>query len=96
MRRTQIYIDPKHFDYLETFAFLMTRQENKRITVSQIVRLAIEDFHVKHPVPDETDIIINSPLLMKSLQIARKQTKLLTHEEVFGTKLTRSRKGKGK
>jgi len=41
MKRTQIYISPEQYNFLEDVAFITSRKEQKRVSISEIIRKAI-------------------------------------------------------
>ena len=41
MKRTQIYISPEQYNFLEDVAFITSRQEQKRVSISEIIRKSI-------------------------------------------------------
>ncbi|MBA4423815.1 MAG: hypothetical protein C0390_12090 [Syntrophus sp. (in: bacteria)] len=87
MKRTQIYIDPARHDFLESMAFVLSRQMHKRVTISEVIRSAIDLLQQQHrSTESETDLILRNDLLMTGLKKARGQKKLLTHKDVFGRK----------
>lgn len=85
MKRTQIYLDNARHDFVESMAFLKSRQTRKRVTVSEVIRTAIDLLEKQHrSVESETDMILQSDLLMEGLKKASKQKGLLSHKDVFG------------
>lgn len=87
MKRTQIYLDEGQQVFLEGLAFLLSRKEKKRVSISELIRRAIEILKKKYPeVPTETDLILNSPSLLKGIEKAKKEKKLLSHKAVFNLK----------
>lgn len=89
MKRTQIYLDPAQHDFLENLAFLWSKKNKKKISISEIIRSAIELLKEKYSskrIETETDVILESALLLEGIKKARGQKGFLTHEEVFGKK----------
>jgi len=89
MKRTQIYLDPAQHDFLENLAFLWSKKNKKKISISEIIRSAIELLKEKYGskrVESETDVILESAFLLDGIKKARGQKGFLTHEEVFGKK----------
>ena len=89
MKRTQIYLDPAQHDFLENLAFLWSKKNKKKISISEIIRSAIELLKEKYGskrVESETDVILESALLLEGIKKARGQKGFLSHEEVFGKK----------
>ena len=85
MKRTQIYLDATQHEFLESLAFLKSRKANKRVTMSELIRNAIDLLREQYQdTEDETNLIIQSDLLMNSIQKAKSQKEFLTHQEVFG------------
>lgn len=41
MKRTQIYLSTDQYEFLENLAFLTSKKEHKRISISEIIRNAI-------------------------------------------------------
>ena len=44
MKRTQIYLAPDQYEFLENLAFLESKKEHKRVSISEIIRNAISIF----------------------------------------------------
>ena len=44
MKRTQIYLSPEQYEFLENIAFISSKKEHKRISISEIIRKAINQF----------------------------------------------------
>ncbi len=44
MKRTQIYLTPEQHDFLENITLLRSKKEHKRVSISEIVRNAINLF----------------------------------------------------
>lgn len=89
MKRTQIYLDQAQHDFLENLAFLWSKKNKKKISISEIIRSAIELLKEKcdsKRVESETDVILESALLLDGIKKARGQKGFLSHEEVFGKK----------
>ena len=85
MKRTQIYLTAEQHEFLESLAFYLSRKENRKTTISELIRQAIGNMQAKYGnVKDETDMILESSLIMEGLEIARNEKGLLTHNEVFG------------
>ena len=85
MKRTQVYLEPTQHEFLESLAFLQSRKSNKRVTISELIRNAIDLLREQYQdAEDETNLIIQSDLLMKSINKAKSQKEFLTYEEVFG------------
>jgi len=89
MKRTQIYLDPAQHDFLENLAFLWSKKNKKKISISELIRSAIDLLKEKYgtrQVASETDVILESAFLLEGIKKARGQKGLLTHKEVFGKK----------
>ncbi len=89
MKRTQIYLDPAQHDFLENLAFLWSKREKKKISISEIIRSAIELLKEKHgpkQAESETSAILKSALLLEGIKKARGQKGFLSHEKIFGKK----------
>lgn len=87
MKRAQIYLTADQHEFLENLAFVMSRKQHKRVSMSEIIRQAIDQLQEKHPgVENETDLILSSPHIMEGLSKAREEKGFLSHEEVFGKK----------
>lgn len=85
MKRTQIYLSQEQYDFLASLSFVMSKSNNKKISMSELIRDAITLLQKEHKdVEDETDIILQSSSLLNSLNKARKQKKFLDHKDVFG------------
>ena len=44
MKRTQIYISSEQYEFLENIAFIESKKEQKRVSISEIIRNAINIF----------------------------------------------------
>ena len=89
MKRTQIYLDPAQHDFLENLAFLWSKRDGKKISLSEVIRSAIELLKEKYgskSVESETDVILESAFLLDGIKKARGQKGFLSHEEIFGKK----------
>lgn len=89
MKRTQIYLDPEQQDFLENLAFISSKKRKKKVSVSEIIRSAIDllkDNYDSKQIESETDLILKSSNLLAGIKKARSEKKLLSHEEVFGKK----------
>ena len=89
MKRTQIYLDPSQHDFLENLAFLWSKKNGKKTSISEIIRSAIEllkDKYGTKQIESETDVILSSAFLLDGVKKARAQKGFLSHEEVFGKK----------
>ena len=89
MKRTQIYLDEAQHNFLENLAFIISRKKRKKISISEMIRTAIDLLQEKYPpdkVESEMDVILNSPLILEGIKKARRQKRLLSHEDVFGDK----------
>lgn len=85
MKRTQIYLDPEQHDFLEAMAFYLGRSQKRKVSMSEVIREAIEQMRRKNPkVMDETDLILRDANLMKELTVARNEEGFLDYEDVFG------------
>jgi len=74
MKPTQIYLDPTQHEFLESLAFLQSRKANKRVTKSELIRNAIDLLREQYQdTEDETNLIVQSDLLMKGIQKAKSQ-----------------------
>ncbi|NLM17188.1 MAG: hypothetical protein GX221_05665 [Candidatus Riflebacteria bacterium] len=89
MKRTQIYLEAEQKDFLENMAFIISKKNGKKVSVSELIRSAIELLRDKYgakQIEDETELILKSEHLMSGIRKARNEKKLLSHEEVFGEK----------
>jgi len=89
MKRTQIYLDPAQHDFLENLAFLWSKRDGKKISLSEVIRSAIELLKERvgtKRTETETEAILQSAFLLEGIKNARSQKGFLTHEEVFGKK----------
>lgn len=85
MKRTQIYLTTEQQDFLENMAFISGKKMNKKVTVSSMIRKAIDLFiEANNGVETETDLILKSNLLISGLEKARNQKDLLEHKDIFG------------
>ncbi len=70
MKRTQIYISPDQYEFLENLAFLTSKKEHKRISISEIIRNAItmlKDHYSKNKIEDK-DLLYLKKHASKSLE----------------------------
>ncbi|NMC99288.1 MAG: hypothetical protein GYA62_06175 [Bacteroidales bacterium] len=70
MKRTQIYISPDQYEFLENLAFLTSKKEHKRISISEIIRNAItmlKDHYSKNKIEDK-DLLYLKKKASKSLE----------------------------
>lgn len=89
MKRTQIYLDPAQHDFLENLAFLWSKRDGKKISLSEVIRSAIELLKEKvgsKRTESETEAILKSSFILDGIKKARGQKGFLSHEEVFGKK----------
>lgn len=87
MKRTQIYLDPAQHDFLENLAFLWSKRDGKKISLSEVIRSAIELLKEQvgtKKVESETETILKSAFLLEGVKKARGQKGFLSHEAVFG------------
>lgn len=84
--RTQIYLDSKQRDLLDDIAYSLRKQTGRKTSISELIREGIELLKQEYQITDETDIIINSTLLLDGIENARKEKGFLSHKEVFGDK----------
>jgi hypothetical protein len=89
MKRTQIYLDPAQHDFLENLAFLWSKRDKKKISISEIIRSAIgllQERYGSKQTESETEAILKSAFLLEGIKKARGQKGCLSHKEVFGKK----------
>lgn len=89
MKRTQIYLEPEQQDFLENLAFVMGKQKHKKVSVSEVIRSAINLLREKYDtdqLENETELILKSDHLISGIRKARNEKDMLSHEEVFGKK----------
>ncbi len=70
MKRTQIYISTDQYEFLENLAFLTSKKEHKRISISEIIRKAItmlKDHYSKNKIEDK-DLLYLKKHASKSLE----------------------------
>jgi len=70
MKRTQIYISPDQYEFLENMAFLTSKKEHKRISISEIIRNAItmlKEHYSKNKIEDK-DLLYLKKHASKSLE----------------------------
>ena len=48
MKRTQIYLTTEQHEFLENLAFYLSRKENKKTTISELIRQAIGNLQAKY------------------------------------------------
>lgn len=86
MKRTQIYLDSEQHNFLEAMAFYLGRSQKRKVSMSEVIREAIEQMRRKNPkVLDETDLILRDANLMKELTAARNEEGFLDIEDVLGS-----------
>ncbi|HAE39194.1 MAG TPA: hypothetical protein DCG57_11230 [Candidatus Riflebacteria bacterium] len=89
MKRTQIYLESDQQDFLENIAFVISKKNRKKVSISEVIRSAINLLREKYDekqLEDETEMILKSDHLMAGIKKARNEKKLLSHEEVFSKK----------
>lgn len=89
MKRTQIYLESDQQDFLENIAFVISKKNRKKVSISEVIRSAIELLREKYDskqLESETELILKSDHIMAGIKKARNEKKLLSHEEVFGKK----------
>ena len=89
MKRTQIYLDPDRHDFLANLAFLLSKKTRKKITISEVIRSAIDLLKARYGkgrAESETEAILESTLLLDGIKKGRGEKGFLTHAEVFGKK----------
>jgi len=89
MKRTQIYIEPDQQDFLENMAFIISKKTHKKVSVSEVIRSAIELLREQYSakqLQSETELILQSDELMTGIRTARNEKTLLSFAEVFGKK----------
>lgn len=88
MYRTEIYLRDDQRAKLQDISFVMSKKNNKRIGMADIIRKALDEWILKHfKKEDETDIILNSSILMQGLESAKHDLmskKTLSRKAVFG------------
>ena len=85
MKRTQIYLTDDQQDFLENIAFLTSKKEHKKVTLSSVIRRAIDDFMENYKdVENETEAILKSSLLCEGLKTAQQEKGFLDHKDIFG------------
>ncbi len=89
MKRTQIYLDSAQHDFLENLAFLWSKRDGKKISLSEVIRFAIELLKEKvgsKKAESETEAILKSAFIPEGIKKARGQKGFLSHKKVFGKK----------
>lgn len=86
MKRTQIYLDPEQHDFLEAMAFYLGRSQKRKVSMSEVIREAIEQMRLKNPkILSETDLILRNADFVKDIMEARAEEGFLEYEDVFGS-----------
>ena len=70
MKRTQVYISPDQYEFLENLAFLTSKKEHKRISISEIIRNAItmlKEHYSKNKIEDK-DLLYLKKHASKSIE----------------------------
>ena len=59
MKRTQIYLSADQYEFLENLAFLTSKKEHKRISISEIIRNAVSMLkdHYSKNKKEEKDLL---------------------------------------
>ena len=89
MKRTQIYLESDQHDFLENMAFVIGKKSHKKVSISEVIRSAIDLLREKYAagqLEDETELLLKSDHLVARIKRARNEEELLSHEEVFGKK----------
>jgi Arc/MetJ-type ribon-helix-helix transcriptional regulator len=89
MKRTQIYLEQEQQEFLENLAFVIGKQKHKKVSVSEVIRSAINLLREKYDeeeLENETELILKSDHLMTGIKNAKNEKDFLSHEEVFGKK----------
>lgn len=87
MKRTQIYLDPEQHDFLENVAFILGKKKHKKVSISEVIRSAIELLKEKYDsryIENETELILKSTHILEGIKKARNEKRFLSHEDVFG------------
>jgi hypothetical protein len=85
MQRTQIFLNPEQKEFLESMAFILSRKANKRVSVSEVIRKAVDNYRLEHEdIKTETELILQSPHLMEGLKNAMGEEEFLEYNDVFG------------
>jgi hypothetical protein len=85
MERTQIYLNAEQRRFLESMAFYLSQKSKTRVTMSELIRRAVDDMQKKHGnFQSETDLIIHNSLIMKDLKKAKEEEEFLEYDDVFG------------
>ncbi|MHC9539094.1 MAG: hypothetical protein AB9903_06200 [Vulcanimicrobiota bacterium] len=88
MRRSEVVLDEKQMQVLDTLAFAMTRQKKKRVTRSALIRESINYWleKVGKSVLSDSEMIILNPTLLDDIAAAIEDLKSgteYTHEEML-------------
>ena len=85
MKRTQIYLDSEQHKFLETMSFYLSQKENRKVSMSEIVRQAIgKMIEDNKTIYDETQLIIEDSNLLNGILTAKKEKDFYSYDEVFG------------
>jgi len=85
MKRTQIYLESEQHKFLETMSFYLSQKENRKVSMSEIIRQAIERMIEENKnIHNETQLIIEDSNLLNAILTAKKEKEFYSHDEVFG------------
>lgn len=88
MKRSEVVLDEKQMQVLDTLAFAMTRQKKKRVTRSALIRESINYWleKVGKSVLSDSEMIILNSTLLDDIAAAKEDLKNgreYTHEEML-------------
>lgn len=88
MRRSEVVLDEKQMQVLDTLAFAMSRQKRKRVTRSALIRESINYWleKVGKSALSDSEMIILNPVLLDDIAEAKEDLKNgreYTHEEML-------------
>jgi len=87
MYRTEVYLRDDQRSKLQDVSFVLSKKENKRVGMAEVIRKAIDEWLKKNVKKlDETDLILNSSILVQEIGNAQKDLKkgkLLSRDEIF-------------
>jgi len=88
MYRSEVVLDEKQKDLLDTFAFIKSKKEKKRITRSSLIRECINYWWENKGKQEfsDSELILLNPVLLEDIEEAKKDLKAgreYTHEEML-------------
>lgn len=88
MIRSEIVLDEKQKDLLDTIAFIMSRKRKRRITRSFLIRESVKYWleHIGKQELSDSELILHNPAILSDIRAAREDLKAgreYSHEEML-------------